>query len=131
MFSELLIALIGGGRPSVRCQASHPDVVPGERQSTTFMLLILDPKQMWTATSNPGDYAANLQMVTDDMFKDGNESCMMPGEPEQKAIATTERLGGLTFGQADLDVLLGFAHEFGVKNNAGVDYTTADFKTIE
>ncbi len=114
IMSELYCAYVGGGRPSVRCRPEDPDVKDGENLSTTFVLQVIDPATLWCGSDDPTDAAANVRMVSDDIFANGNESAMMAGELEQRAIAATEKAGALIFDAADVDVLIHIAEDSGI-----------------
>ena len=67
-----------------------------------------------------GDFARgrgqreNVRAVLKDILGHGNEGCLLPGEPEAKAAAESERLGGLVFSAAEVDAFDALAREAGV-----------------
>jgi ureidoglycolate dehydrogenase (NAD+) len=64
-----------------------------------------------------GDFAAgrsqddNVRAVIRDVLGHGNESCMLPGEPEARSKALSIKHGGLLFTAAEVDAFAALATE--------------------
>ncbi len=56
----------------------------------------------------------NVKAVLKDVLSHGNEKVLLPGEPEARAAAQSEKLGGLLFTAAEIDAFNQIAQEGGV-----------------
>ena len=57
--------------------------------------------------------SANLKAVIEDILGHGNESCMLPGQPEAEAARVTAAAGGLLFTEAEIGEFNAIARECG------------------
>jgi L-2-hydroxycarboxylate dehydrogenase (NAD+) len=69
--------------------------------------------------------AGNVKAVIKDILGHGNENCTLPGEPEAKAAALSEKFGGLLFTKAEVDAFAEIAKE------AHARFEISDLKPIE
>lgn len=100
LLNELYGAFIGGSLPTLR---GRPHAAPaGEKTSAAFFFHVIHPEAI------SGDFALNrtqgenLAAVLHDILGHGNESCMLPGQPEANAAKATDEAGGLLFTDAEL-----------------------------
>jgi ureidoglycolate dehydrogenase (NAD+) len=54
-----------------------------------------------------------VKAVVEDILGHGNESCLLPGQPEAQAAARSDAAGGLLFSTAEIDALNDIAREAG------------------
>ena len=59
--------------------------------------------------------AGNVKTVIQDILGHGNETCMLPGQPEAQAAALSAKHGGLLFTKAELEAFNEMAKECGAK----------------
>jgi L-2-hydroxycarboxylate dehydrogenase (NAD+) len=52
-----------------------------------------------------------LKAVLEDILKEGNENCLLPGEMEAKFAQKTEKNQGLLFSKKELEEFAHLAHE--------------------
>jgi L-2-hydroxycarboxylate dehydrogenase (NAD+) len=55
--------------------------------------------------------AENVKAVIADILGHGNESCMLPGQPEAQAAARSAKNGGLLFSEAEVSAFNEIAGE--------------------
>ena len=114
LLDELIAAYIGGSLPTLRSRwAVGP---PEEKRTPAFFFQCIRPDAI-----DGGDFAygrsqlANVKAVLADVKGHGNEQCIFPGEPEARAFAESQRLGGLVFTAAEIDGFAAIAEEAGVE----------------
>jgi len=121
---ELMGGMIGGSLPTLRGGGAHPDIKAagfpeGEKKTSSFYFQVIHPDAISSGRFAKGrDFASNVKAVIDDVLGHGNESCMLPGQPEAGAAKHTEKAGGLLFSAAEVEALNEVAAECGV---AGFD----------
>lgn len=112
LINELVAAFIGGSLPTLR---SRWQVATSEKQTPCFYFQVIHPDALsGSAFSGGRTQAANVQAVLDDILSNGNESCLLPGQPEHEAATRSARNQGLLFTQAEMDALNVFAEQAGV-----------------
>lgn len=101
LLNELYAAFIGGSLPTLR---GRPDIAPaGEKTSAAFFFHVIHPEAISAGSFALGrDQKANLKSVLADILGHGNESCMLPGQPEANAAKASDEAGGLLFTDAEL-----------------------------
>jgi L-2-hydroxycarboxylate dehydrogenase (NAD+) len=101
LLNELYAAFIGGSLPTLR---GRPDISPaGEKTSAAFFFHVIHPEAISAGAFALGrDQKANLRAVLADILGHGNESCMLPGQPEANAAKASDEAGGLIFTDAEL-----------------------------
>jgi L-2-hydroxycarboxylate dehydrogenase (NAD+) len=110
LIDELYAAYIGGSAPTVRGRAGGD----GDKHNSTFFFQVTHPEALSGGAFAGGrDQAANVKAVLADILGHGNESCLLPGEPEARAGALSERHGGLLFSEAELAAFAHIAEECG------------------
>ena len=113
LLNELYAAFIGGSLPTLR---GRPDISPaGEKTSAAFFFHIIHPEAISAGNFALGrDQKANLKAVLDDILGHGNESCMLPGQPEANAAKASDEAGGLLFTDAELREFDALAESIGM-----------------
>src|SRR3954467_1881753 len=113
LIDELVAAFTGGSLPTLR---SRWGTGPAEEKRTPnffFQCIRADALDC-------GDFAKgrsqqeNVKAVIRDILGHGNEDCLLPGEPEARAAAESDRLGGPLVTAAEIDAFEAFAKEAGV-----------------
>jgi L-2-hydroxycarboxylate dehydrogenase (NAD+) len=113
LIDELVAAFTGGSLPTLR---SRWGTGPGDEKRTPNFYFqcvradALDCGDFATGRSQ----AENVKAVLEDIRAHGNEACLLPGEPEARAAAESDRLGGLLFTPAEIDAFEAIAREAGV-----------------
>src|SRR5205814_10719036 len=83
LIDELLAAYIGGSLPTIRNRWDVVNARPGEKGTCCFFFQCIRPDAI-----SGEDFAANrsqqqnVRAVLDDILSHGNESCLLPGQPE-------------------------------------------------
>jgi L-2-hydroxycarboxylate dehydrogenase (NAD+) len=113
LIDELVAAFTGGSLPTLRSRWGTGPADGKRTPSFYFQCLRADALDC-------GDFAGgrtqqeNVKAVLRDILGHGNEACMLPGEPEARAAAESERVGGLIFTAAEIDAFDMIAGEAGV-----------------
>jgi L-2-hydroxycarboxylate dehydrogenase (NAD+) len=116
LIDELYAAYIGGSLPTIRNRWEQVKSRPGEKGTCTFFFQCIRPEAI-----DAEDFAGNrsqqenVKAVIDDIRGHGNESILLPGEPEARAAKLSEKAGGLLFTQAEIEAFEKIAAEAGVK----------------
>jgi len=123
LIDELWAAYIGGSLPTLR---SRWNVGPAdEKRTPCFFFQCIRPDAL-----DCGDFAfgrsqaQNVKTVLADILGHGNESVMLPGQPEAMAAKQSEKLGGLLFTGAEITE---FEH---IAKEGGVVLNRADLKKV-
>ena len=118
---EVFGALIGGSLPTLRGGGAHPDIVgkplpDGEKRTSSFYFQVIHPDAISSGLfAKHRDQAANIKAVLDDILARGNESCLLPGQPEAQNAQHTQQAGGLLFTEAEIAALNELAEECGAE----------------
>lgn len=116
---EVFGALIGGSLPTLRGGGAHADIVgkplpDGEKRTSSFYFQVIHPDAISTGLfAKHRDQAANIKAVLDDILRPGNETCLLPGQPEAQNAEHTQKAGGLLFTEAEITALNELAEECG------------------
>lgn len=116
---EIYGALIGGSLPTLRGGGVHPDIagkpLPArEKRTSSFYFQVIHPDAISSGLFAQGrDQAGNIKAVLDDILARGNETCLLPGQPEAQNAAHTQKAGGLLFTEAEIAALNEIAEECG------------------
>jgi LDH2 family malate/lactate/ureidoglycolate dehydrogenase len=112
LIDELLAAYIGGSLPTIRSRPSQGS--PGEKHTCCFYFQCIRPEALACDNFALGrNMDENVKAVIADIRGHGNENVLLPGEPEARALARSERLGGLLFTAAEIDAFAAMAAECG------------------
>ena len=113
LIDELVSAFTGASLPTLRSRWGTGPA--DEKRTPTFYFQCVRADAL-----DCGDFARgrsqqeNVRAVLKDILGHGNENCLLPGEPEAKAAAESERLGGLVFSAAEVDAFDALAREAGM-----------------
>ncbi|MBA3960974.1 MAG: Ldh family oxidoreductase [Chthoniobacterales bacterium] len=116
---EVLGALIGGSLPTLRGGGGHPlftgkELPAGEKRTSSFYFQVIHPEAISSGLFAQGrKQHENVRQVLQDILGHGNESCMLPGQPEAENAKHTEKAGGLLFSEAEVEALNELAAECG------------------
>ncbi len=111
LINEIVAGFIGGSLPTLR---SRP-VPEGEKRTPNFYFQVIHPDAINSGCFARGrDQAANVKAVIDDILGHGNESCMLPGQPEARFAVKTVEAGGLLFTAAEVAEFNALAGDLGV-----------------
>lgn len=124
LIDELLAAYTGGSLPTLRSRwGTGPS---DEKHTPNFFFQCIRADAI-----DCGDFAqkrtqaANVKAVIDDIRSRGNETCLLPGEPEARFAKLSEKHGGLLFTQAEVDAFAEIAKE------ANVKFSASEFEKVE
>ncbi len=99
LINELVGAMIGGSLPTLRSRTAPAH----EKRTCCFYFQVIHPNALSSGLFAAGrDQKENLKAVLSDIFGHGNESCMLPGQPEANAAAEARKAGGLLFTDAEI-----------------------------
>ncbi len=110
LINEIVGALIGGSLPTIRSRWADD----GDKHTPNFFFQVIHPDAV-----NGGNFARgrtqkeNLKAVLEDILRDGNSDCMLPGQIEAEAAARSARAGGLLFSAAEIEAFNEIAAECG------------------
>src|SRR5688572_24427433 len=113
LIDELVAAFTGGSLPTLRSRwgAGPAD----EKRTPNFFFQCIRADALDCGDFAKGrSQAENVKAVLADIRGHGNEKCLLPGEPEARAYAESERLGGLVFTAAEIDAFEALAEEAGI-----------------
>ncbi|MGV3664026.1 MAG: Ldh family oxidoreductase [Prosthecobacter sp.] len=116
---EVMGGMIGGSLPTLRGGGGHPDIKAkpfpaDEKRTSSFYFQVIHPDAISSGLFAKGrSFSENVKAVIDDILGHGNESCMLPGQPEAQNAAHTEKAGGLLFSTAEVEALNEIADECG------------------
>ena len=68
-----------------------------EKNSCNFYFQVTHPEALGHSFVNNQNQGANVKTVLDDILKEGNEACLLPGELEYKASLKSDEAKGLIF----------------------------------
>lgn len=112
LLNEILGAMSGGSLPTLR---GIPGKTPGEKYSCNFFFQVIHPEAFDSGSFAHGrSQAENLEAVIGDILKEGNENCLLPGQPEARFAERSKRNGGLLFSEKELDEFDQVAEECGI-----------------
>jgi ureidoglycolate dehydrogenase (NAD+) len=112
LINELWGAYVGGSLPTVR---NRPKLGPAdEKRSCVFYFEAVRPEAVAVNFTQGRSQAENVQAVIRDILGHGNEGCILPGQPEARAAAESERHGGLLFTAAEIEEFKKMAADAGV-----------------
>ena len=101
LLNEIMGAMIGGSLPTVR---GIPKDIPEEKFSCNFFFQVIHPEAFdaghFASARNQGE---NLKAVLEDVLKEGNENCLLPGEMEARFAQKSEKNQGLLFSEKELE----------------------------
>ncbi len=103
LINEIVAAFIGGSLPTHRGRKAP---TADEKSTPSFFFQIIHPDAISGGAFACGrDQKANVKAVIENILGNGNEKCMLPGQPEAEAAKRSEEAGGLLFSEAELKEL--------------------------
>ena len=112
LINEIVGAFIGGSLPTARSRWADDD----EKHTPCFFFQVIHPDALSSGLFAKGrNQQTNVKAVIADILGHGNESCLLPGQPEAEFAAKSEKAGGLLFTKAELDAFDELATECGLK----------------
>ncbi len=112
LINEIVGAYIGGSLPTIRGKADKKP--EGEKTTSAFYFQVIHPDAMNGGAFAKGrDQAANIGAVLDDIFQEGNEKSIIPGQFEAAFQKRSDEAGGLLFTEAELKEFNELAEEVG------------------
>jgi L-2-hydroxycarboxylate dehydrogenase (NAD+) len=113
LVNELMGAFTGGSLPTLRSRwGTEP---ADEKRTPSFFFQCIRPDAL-----DCGDFARgrsqpqNVRAVIGDILGHGNESCLLPGQPEAEFARRSDAAGGLLFTRAEVDAFAAVAREVNV-----------------
>lgn len=123
LINELYGAMIGGSLPTLRSRWADD----GEKHTCCFFFQVIHPEAINGRSFSRGrTQNENLKAVLDDIFREDNASCVLPGLIEAQNAERCKENGGLLFTRAEVEALGEIAAECGVEA-----WQTDRFKTAE
>jgi len=123
LINELVGAFIGGSLPTLRSRWADD----GEKHTCAFYFQVIHPDAISGQDFAKGrTQKENLKAVLDDIFKDGNASCVIPGEFEARHAERCRRNGGLLFTRSEIEAFGDIAEKCGKPR-----WNLEDFKPAE
>jgi L-2-hydroxycarboxylate dehydrogenase (NAD+) len=118
LINELVGGMIGGSLPTLRSRWTDGD----EKHSCAFFFQVIHPDAINSGAFAKGrNQSQNLKAVIQDILGHGNESVMLPGQPEAEFGKKTAAAGGLLFSDAEVESFNELAVECGQKIWAKAD----------
>lgn len=117
---EVMGALIGGSVPTLRGGGGHPDfkgkpLPAGEKRTSSFYFQVIHPDAVSSGLFARGrNQTQNVKTVIQDILGHGNESCLLPGQPEANNAKHSAAAAGLLFTEAEIEALNEIASECGM-----------------
>jgi L-2-hydroxycarboxylate dehydrogenase (NAD+) len=115
LIDELMAAYIGGSLPTLRSRWSTGPA--DEKRTPAFFFQCIRPEAIAGEFVLGRNQQQNVKAVIQDILGHGNESATLPGQPEARAAAMSDKLGGLLFTAAEVDAFEQIASEAGAKFN--------------
>jgi len=113
LLNEILGAMTGGSLSTIR---GIPGTVSGEKYCCNFFFQVIHPDAFDAGCfAHQRTQSENLKAVLDDILKEGNENCLMPGQLEARFAERSERNGGLLFSEKELDEFDEVAEQCGLE----------------
>ncbi len=110
LINEIVGGFIGGSLPTIRNRAK----VSGEKHSCCFYFQVIHPEALGSGLFAKGrSQIQNVKAVIEDVLGHGNESCMLPGQPEAAFAQRTRKNGGLLFTEKEIEAFNEYATECG------------------
>jgi ureidoglycolate dehydrogenase (NAD+) len=108
LINELIAAFIGGSLPTLRGHNRDDN----EKHSSSFFFQVIAPEAISGDSFAMGrSQKENIKAVILDILGHGNKDCLLPGQLEAEAKATSDRYGGLLFTESELDAFDEIARE--------------------
>jgi ureidoglycolate dehydrogenase (NAD+) len=112
LIDEIMAGYIGGSIPTLRSRWKVG--LPEEKRTPSFYFQCMRPDAIGCEFTMGRSQSENVKAVLKDVLGHGNEKVLLPGEPEAKAAALSDKLGGLLFTAAEIDAFGEIAKEGGV-----------------
>jgi L-2-hydroxycarboxylate dehydrogenase (NAD+) len=112
LINELVGALIGGSLPTLRSRWADD----GDKHACAFFFQVIHPEALSAGAFAKGrNQGQNVKAVLADILGHGNETVMLPGQPEAQWAKKTVAAGGLLFTEAEIEAFNELAVETGQK----------------
>ena len=123
LLNEIMGAMSGGSLPTVR---GVPKDLPGEKFSCNFFFQVIHPEAFDSGNFAHGrNQGTNLKSVLEDILREGNENCLLPGQLEAEFARKSEANQGLLFSLKELE-------EFAtLSRDTAVDFDPAEFSPAQ
>lgn len=109
LMNEIVAGFIGGSLPTIR---NRWDQVQDDKGTCCFFFQVWKPEAMNAGAFAKGrNQAENVRAVLQDILGHGNESCLLPGQPEAQFAARSAKNGGLLFSEAEINAFNELATE--------------------
>jgi len=110
LINELVGGFIGGSLPTMRSRWADDD----EKHTSCFFFQVIHPEALDAGAFARGrTQSENIRAVIRDILGHGNESCLLPGQPEARFAEHSQQASGLLFTNAELDAFAELASECG------------------
>ncbi len=110
LIDELMAAYTGGSLPTLRSRWTQGD--KDEKHTPNFYFQCIRADAIDCGDFAQGrDQNANVKAVIDNILSAGNEKCLLPGQPEARAFAETQKHGGLLMTEAEIGAFAEIAAE--------------------
>lgn len=114
LIDELLGAYIGGSLPTLRSRWNQGP--QDEKHTPSFYFQCIHPEALsGNNFAQSRTQSQNVKEVIADILSHGNETVMLPGQPEAKAAEQSKKHNGLLFTPAEIEEFEKLASEAGVK----------------
>jgi len=123
LIDELMAAYIGGSLPTLRSRWSTGPA--DEKRTAAFYFQCIRPEAIAGEFILGRSQQQNVKAVIQDILGHGNESATLPGQPEARAAALSDKLGGLLFTAAEVDAFEQIAAD------AGTKFSRKELRTVE
>lgn len=123
LINELYGGLIGGSLPTLRSRWAED----GEKHTCCFFFQVIHPDAVSGGNFAKGrSQQENLKAVLDDVFRDDNQSCIVPGQIEAQNAERCRKNGGLLFTRAEIEAFGEIAVECGRPSWKAEDFAVAE-----
>lgn len=123
LINELYGALIGGSLPSLRSRWAED----GDKHTPCFYFQVIHPDALAGSDFARGQsQMENLKTVLADVFCQGNDTCVLPGQLEAQSAARCRKEGGLLFSLAEVEAFSEIASECGEEPWKAEQFKVAD-----
>lgn len=99
LINEIMAAFIGASKPTLR--SNHLN--DGDKHTPNFYFQVIHPEALSSNNFAFGrNQSENLKVILEDIFADGNQNCIIPGQFEAQFAKRTEKAEGLLFSENEI-----------------------------
>jgi ureidoglycolate dehydrogenase (NAD+) len=117
LIDEIMGGFVGGSLPTLRSRWGTGPA--DEKRTPAFFFQCIRPEAIAGEFAQGRSQQDNLRAVLKDILGHGNETCLLPGQPEAEAAKKSDGLGGLLFTAAEVDAFDAIAKEAGMTLDRG------------